>query len=407
MANTDSNNAKVNVFLFDVDGVLVDPIAYKVGIKKSIELLCKMAGIKSEDEALAPSDEEIAFMESCGIHDVWDMTNIVFACIFAAVQDKYRIEIGQLSFESEDMQAILKGLCALKASIERPSYRLIVHAITALDPQAHAPDTMLRTELGRKRKTKITDLVMNGFLQSTRSVKSYGTRIFQNIILGTAEFESTYNLPSVYDGSSLLKSEDKVLLSQRSLSQLNELRKRSEVKMAVYTARPSQVPPDIEAREGYSPEAEIGAESAGLLDLPLVGMGMMEWLAAKHNERTEDLTKPNMTHSLSALLAAVLQDNTSSTLELAHSFERDSSKQTDLTPLKDKHINVYVFEDTSSGIKPLQQLAGKLNSSGYLVEVTALGVARHEEKIHSLQALCQRVFPDINEALNYVLPRLS
>ncbi len=74
----------LNILLFDVDGVIVDPLAYKIGIRKTLELLCDIAGVISSD-AILPNHEDISFFESCGIHDVWDITSIMFAAILTAI----------------------------------------------------------------------------------------------------------------------------------------------------------------------------------------------------------------------------------------------------------------------------------------------------------------------------------
>ena len=414
------NLPELNIFLFDVDGVLVDPLAYKEGLKKSTEVLCIQAGIQNWKE-LIPNDADVAFMESRGIHDVWDMTNIVFAQILSAAFKKYNSKISNALSKTPanltDTQSLLHTLHALKIEIDRPDYHTFASKITSDNSQRHPPDAALDLLLascsGRAvpctasnapaKSTAPEAILLRAFLEFTRNVyKSYGTRIFQNIILGSADFESNYKLKSTYDGASLLKTIDRVLLSASCLAKLNELQKQDNCKMAVYTARPSQVPGDLPAAEGYSPEAEIAAEAAGLSHLPLVGMGMMEWLASRHNERTEDLTKPNLTHSLSALLAAVLQSNGSSTLELAYSFER-AKTSSELSPLANKHINIFVFEDTSSGIKPMQSLANELCQQSFSITVTALGIANHPDKAKSLEGICHRVFLNINDALEFVL----
>jgi hypothetical protein len=85
-------------------------------------------------------------------------------------------------------------------------------------------------------------------------------------------------------------------------------------------------------------------------------MGMMEWLASQHNERTEDLTKPNTTHSLAALTACLQQTCASETIEFAYDYDKKQTAETKskLSAMLPSTCTIVVFEDTSSGIKPIQ-----------------------------------------------------
>ena len=396
---------QLNILLFDVDGVIVDPLAYKACVMKTLQLLCSAIGLYAREDLL-PTHSDIAFMEAQGIHDVWDMSNIIFALLLLAFFDELREAERLFKFASTDTQCMLKELATRKSKIARPDYVAFATRLSAPSGPSHPPDLALQiiapAVAGHGEISEQWLKLLRSFLIGTRSAyESYGTRIFQNIILGSAEFENTYGLESAYEGPSLLRTEDQVLFNATSLRKIRTLSQRDDIRIAIYTARPSYPPPDAETTRGYSPEAEIALDAAGLQAFPLVGMGMMEWLAARHNERTEELTKPNTTHSLSALIAALRRNNESHLLELAHSINHEL--QLFVPELKSlaRKVCVFVFEDTVSGIKPLQVLAEKLNALGAEIEICALGIAMDIEKKKSLTPLCRGVFDDVNQALDF------
>ncbi|MBX9691789.1 MAG: hypothetical protein K2Z81_05350, partial [Cyanobacteria bacterium] len=75
---------EVKVLLFDVDGVIVDPLAYREAVNQTLTLLCRQCKFENGAELLL-TESEISRMESIGVHDVWDITNIAFAAILTGV----------------------------------------------------------------------------------------------------------------------------------------------------------------------------------------------------------------------------------------------------------------------------------------------------------------------------------
>ncbi len=72
------------IFLFDVDGVIVNPVAYRLGITKTLVELCEKIGLQNIN-AILPEETEIAAMEAQGVHDVWDITNIIICDILTTI----------------------------------------------------------------------------------------------------------------------------------------------------------------------------------------------------------------------------------------------------------------------------------------------------------------------------------
>ena len=99
----------LTVLLFDVDGVIVDPRAYKVGVIRSMEFLCTACGLR-DVAALLPQPSEIAYMESRGIHDVWDITNIMFGLVLSKVFKSLNDQNQSFNYTAEDAIACLQEI---------------------------------------------------------------------------------------------------------------------------------------------------------------------------------------------------------------------------------------------------------------------------------------------------------
>lgn len=416
-------SAILNVVLIDVDGVLVEARAYKLAVTRSLEILCLKAGIlPASAESLTLTESEIAFYESQGIHDVWDILNIAFALIldsaFSELKKRKSVIKASLSAHEKAKQAAGKEpvedlLLAIKEAalrVKRPDYCSFAKRISRIAESRenkHPPDIAL--ELLAADSTEFEQNLLGAFLHGTRhAAGSFGTRIFQNLILGSSDFKATYGMESLLECQALLRKEDKVLLQEKMRLKLEQLSKEAGMHMAIYTARPSQGPSDLNL-SGFSPEAEIAADMAGLSFLPLVGMGMMDWLARKYEERSEDLCKPNTVHCLAALIGALKKNATTAVLDLAYAISRKQPaalEELDLL-LQNKTIYIYVLEDTVSGIKPLQELCATLQKRAYSVELCALGIAADPSKAASLSAQGARVFADTNEAVGFMLAEIA
>src|SRR5690606_31264294 len=108
-------------------------------------------------------------------------------------------------------------------------------------------------------------------------------------------------------------------------ARIESLNALDDWKVCIYTARPSGPPPDAGSSIGFSPEAEFAIELCGIASgaIPLIGMGMMEWLASKSGCGPEDLTKPNTTQACAALAACVNQSSNSRLLSACYEWVRD------------------------------------------------------------------------------------
>jgi hypothetical protein len=392
---------RASVFLFDVDGVVVDPLAYRICVREAISQLCEQAGIRNGKD-LVPTASEIAYYESRGMHDVWDITNIMFAAVLVeAVRKGASLDCGA--------QEGLRRLKELSLTLVRPDYAKIADALDQRTiGAAHPPDIALERfaeELARIGKNGSLQC-LEGFLKGTRDVyQSYGTRIFQNLLLGK-EFAATYGLPSAFDGESLLEREDRLLITQQTVEKLRAWPDGKTTYVGIYTGRPSNPPKRWTAEEkGYSPEAEIVLASADMSAFPLIAMGMMEWLARREGVRTEDVTKPSMTQGIAATICACNGGDDVRALDEAYAVDKRGADPdtTGLRALKGRDVDLFVFEDTTAGIAPLVRMSAFLAPKGYSIKVRALGIARDASKREALARVCEQVFADVNEAAAYAM----
>lgn len=401
------------VFLFDVDGVLVEPVAYKLGLQKSIEILSGRIGLRNAD-CLMPQLSEIAYMESRGIHDVWDMCALSFALILARVYARILESGVSIKLEGTELDAWLGQLRQTGVSIDRPDYTAFAGKVSTTQSSKHPPEQaliILSNEMAESELKETYKNLLKAFLSDTRSpLSNYSSRLFQNIILGEDTFSSSYGIPSQYSGEALLKSKDRVLLDPDLAEKIMELQDSKTVNSAIYTARPSRAPSDVLNQRACSPEAEIAAESCGLARLPLAGMGMMDWLASRHGRSTVDLTKPNTTHAFAALMAALERRHDSQTIAEAYRLSMLSTEElsaAELGKFRGCRTDVYVFEDTVSGIRPLLTLQERLQAAGCRIEIHPIGIAFQANKVSALQSLCQKLYLQINDALKDTLRSLS
>jgi hypothetical protein len=407
------------IFLFDVDGVIVNPIAYRLGVNKTLSALCEKIGLANIDSVL-PTEADISAMEAQGVHDVWDITNIVFCYILTEIALKAEntnwliTENGLLPTESielvpQNTSEVLYALRSLNPAVARPAYLELANKMAVTETLSHPPDiamTLFHQRLATINTNAKWIELLKRFLIGTRSAySSYGTCLFQNIILGSEDFERTYNLVSEYSGPGLLRTEDITLIRKETVDQLKLLSREPANAVGIYTARPSLPPRQAETSPvGYSPEAEIALENADMQSFPLIGMGMMEWLGKQHGERTEDLTKPNATQALAALINTITDGQDVTALEQAYAIDKLNKDpgETSLYSVSKDKTTVYVFEDTISGIVPLKKTVQMLQSKGFDMHLKPLGIAVDPTKKEALERHCEKVFADVNEAFQSI-----
>jgi hypothetical protein len=76
--------------------------------------------------------------------------------------------------------------------------------------------------------------------------------------------------------------------------------------------------------------------------------------------------------------------------------------QTASTRLPEK-LSLHIFEDSPAGLRGGMLAASMIRDLGADVSLHLWGVSDHTEKQEALQAVGAKVFPDVNQAVSFVL----
>ncbi len=391
----------MNIWLFDIDGVLVRAGGYRAAMRATINHFSNRMGMGER----APDDDDIEFFEACGLINEWDSVPICVAWLLCeTLRQSPHLEIGA-SFDSA--LAALQNAGAHDASI---GYRPFVRRIADNRGQGEAPSRTALRLLGAdivqlplaESQLKALDAILAVLLEDADNVLTCPTTfVFQHFSLGSHLFARTFNLPPAFDSESLLTQYDQPQLTpewhDRVLTWINQ----RELYATIFTARPSAPPRDMplptaQTGEGqsprpipygaYAPEAELAVEMVGLTNLPLIGYGRLQWLGLQIGREPEELVKPSPLQALAAIGAAVSGLEVESLLA-AHQLVSSGRLAGPLAELAGATVDVSVFEDTFGGIRAVREAAGLLSESGVQATAHAYGVAASEEKLQVMARL--------------------
>lgn len=381
------------IFLFDVDGVLIQPRGYQVSVMEACTYFAHHLGYSDFGFQI----EMFEIFESNGITSEFDMVPLFILNLIDHSLGVHAVKPapGKLS----DYKGVFSGLSCPSVSI-----RLLVEMIgEATRPGEYPSQSALRLfKAGKFFPQLVGAAVVEELLANSRSVyKSVVAAIFQNIVLGDRLFEKTYRVSPQLERQSALTQNDVPLLSKFHAEWLLNLWRNESLDAALMTLRPSCPPREIgDTLPGYSPEAELGVQLVGWAELPLVGFGQLDFCATQMGLRVEAFAKPAQGHALAALTAAVFREELTP-IELALGYEAGKNALHYLT--QESPLSMHVFEDSSSGIVSAQALKALLRSVGADVDLKIWGIGTQPAKISVLERLGAQVFPDINQALDHVL----
>ena len=335
-----------NLYLFDMDAVLLHPGGYRAALMATVNYFSREMGLGD----CAPTMHEIEVFESVGITSEWDSAPM---CIAALMLNGKRIDYAEL---------------ARRVSAETKSGEVPAEAAYRVFHQTSEAQT---SEVSKTSEVLLHSRDIN---------RSRVLQVFQQFTLGE-QYESTYGLKRTFEnghGSLLLKYDRKVITSS--------VPERS----AIYTARPSKPPRDVPMQIGYAPEAELGAELVGLSHLPLIGFGRLQWLAERVGGHGEHYIKPSPVHALAAIGAAFGFAESESLL-MAVALARGESN-TGLSELRG--VRVTVFEDSAMSIQGVRQAVNLIGG-----QCVGIGISSGGPKLERLVKISDRVYPNIDEAL--------
>ena len=327
--------------IFDMDGVLLAPHGYHLALQETVRLGAEELGSPN----ITLTDEHIAQFEGLGISSEWHSSAASLAVLAFN---------GELSLDP--LFTLLK-----REPVQIPARIRLEHAIHELTGD-------------------------NQRIRESETLQSPSYKIFQELILGSADFERIYGISASLNVESYLLQFDKPLLETSMRNRLLAWLEHPEHGCAVMTNRPSSEMPD----------ADYGLRLVGLEGLPLVGNNDIQWLAEEVGGETAHFLKPNAAHALAALLASTgrgLQES----LRGAHALLNGAS----VDGLDFGEI--VVFEDTPGGLISVGAMGDVLREKGLPVQIKKIGIAPSAVKAEFLRAQGALGFDDINVALAQAL----
>ena len=387
-----------NVYLLDVDGVLLHPGGYREALNRTINHFSQAMGWGD----CAPEDATALVFEANGIINEWDMSAICLAALFGAV---WQHDPGlQLPCSVPAALALVRGRSVPPQRVDfAQTARIVAAEMRPGEYPALAAPRAFSCALnsspsgaGRGALTALLDEI----LLTTRDIhRSHTLSVFQTLALGSAAFEQTYSLAPPFETASMIEENDRPLISRDSRQRLLRATGSSEIKVAVFTARPSLPPRGTRGGTGYfTPEAELAVQLVGLDTLPMIGFGRMQWLAQERGGDADLWVKPAPIHALAAMGAAISGDEKAGLLG-AHALVEEGRLRTPFTELVDETLNVTVFEDSAHSVQAVERGVEILRAAGAECRFAARGIATYPEKCANLEKVGASVFPDVNAAL--------
>jgi hypothetical protein len=386
----------IHLFLFDIDGVLVDALAYHKALLDTVSHFSRLMGLGDHP----PTEAQVRTFEASGLNSEWDSGA---ACVAALLLERLRRE-PDLALPPHWPHA-LAALAARPCPLPAPDYAALASEVGAR-LEGNSPAQAVRAVLWAEAQaisgldcTRLAPLLetllgcVHGFYQAPV------TRHFQHLVLGSQAIRQTYGVSPDLESPAYLRLYDRPLLSPAVRALLLEKIASGQVRAALYTTRPSLPPACVEDRfaTGYAPEAEMAQELVGLETLPLVGRGRLRWLAQRAGAELGDLLKPFPVQALAAIGAA-WSGQEQAALAAALALHRRGKLVHPLSELG--LVTVHVFEDSPGGLRAVELGVRALRAAGQDVTWRAYGIARAgSPKAATLAARGAQVYPSINEAV--------
>lgn len=382
------------VLLFDVDGVLVHPVGYKVALRATVGYFLDLMG----QPDYAPTEDEIAVFEACGITNEWDSGAI---CVAALLTDALA---ANPALRRATLEETLAAIRDARLTLNRPDYAALARQILDATPE-DAKDVPAARYLALISQPTADHLpLLSALLADVYAMDTPTTRIFQTHTLGSARYTEAYGVPAPLERESTLSTHDRPLLSPEMRDRLLAWSAEPGHGAAIFTARPSLPPVRTErVRENvYSPEAELALELLGLDgQIPLMAQGSVGWLARQRGRSPAEYVKPSPVQALAAIGAATSGDEPASLLA-AVALAEDGRLEGPLAALRGRRVDVTVFEDATGGIRATLSAARMLQAAGLDVCARAIGVSPHPDKRAALAAVADHVVDDVNAGLGLV-----
>ncbi|GAB4479797.1 MAG: hypothetical protein Kow0088_21000 [Anaerolineales bacterium] len=343
--------------LLDIDGVLVRPLGYRAALRASLATFAEWMGFSN----FRVAEEVITDLEARGISSEFDMLPLLLGALLDAV-----LLEAQISDLPSDFIQALRHIAKARLS---PPNELDVPTFTL---QADCFPSEAAYQQGIY--SALPEPLRRNLLLNTRDVyRSPTTQLFQQFVLGSQHFSAVYGLPAQVQTISCLQAYDQPLLDPNSRARLVQSWREGKLAPVAMTSRPS-LPPRaaVDVHEPYPPEAEAALELIGLPDLPLIGLGKLDYVARQANLAIESLLKPAAAQALAATLVAAGMDELTAIERVVDWLTQPA--QTLPSDILPQQFELHVVEDTLGGIHSVRAAAEIFQRTGYSVAVYAWGL---------------------------------
>jgi len=395
----------IHLFLFDVDGVLVESRGYLKALQDTVSHFSRQIGVGS----LPPTEKEARAFEAHGLTSEWDSGP---TCVAALLLERLRRE-PSLPLPPRWPDA-LSILAAHPYPLPRPDYEALARRVgehlAGRASSAQVARAVLWEEVQATPSLELHRPALAALLETllghTRDFyRAPMTRHFQHLVIGSQGVAEAYGVVPDFDSPAYLHRYDRPLLTPATHARLHEDAASQQVRIALYTARPSLAPAEIDGSPvGYSPEAEMARSLVGLEVWPLIGLGRMRWLAQQMGEDIERLVKPSPVQALAAIGAA-WSGREVTALEAALALHHDGELCPPLADLES--VIVHVFEDTAAGLEAVKRAVETLQAAGVDVVWRSHGIApAGGPKAAAMAAQSVPAYPSVNEAVQVALEEI-
>jgi phosphoglycolate phosphatase-like HAD superfamily hydrolase len=392
----------MEIFLFDLDGVLLNSAGYHRSLVETVRQLSLALGFG--DRGLTQA--EIDAFEARDITAEWDSS--VLCAVLLLVT----------AWEAEDDVTFPPGL---PLGPPRPARHAFpdIHAFLAEldgrrpnDPLAEAEASLLR-RIDSRRPDHAA--LVRSLLRGARSLDDSLTfRLVQLFNLGSRRFEQIYGEAAGLESPSFLERYDLPTLTDVERAAL--LRKLGQAgrSAAIVTNRPCSSPLRLRSRRPgvlpggqaggvlNTPEAEIGVHAAGFDGLPRVAAGDLGWQATAMGLDVQTFLKPSPVHVLAGLRRAMGGGGVQA-VEMAIRLAHGGGVMEPAWRALDG-ARLALFEDAPKGHTSARRAVEILRQQGVTVDLGQYGIATSPDKVAALTAVGARVFPHVRPALDEALP---
>lgn len=357
------------ILLLDIDGVLIQPKGYRSAVKAVMRYIGKCMGI----DCLEVSDTILTRFEAQGIHSEFDMVPLLIGALWDDLLKKNPIpnlssdvleaafQIGALSSKSLSSDWQAEAQVIVPQHIPLKPYEFPAETAYNEGIYPHLPPALRRNLLLHTR---------NPHLSTT-------TRLFQEYVLGTERFCQTYHLTAMVQTESFLEKYDQPLLPPQGRAFLRRISLQKDVHLCVMTSRPSLPPIEVKDNDGnYPGESEIALQKVGLENIPIIGLGKIQYGAKQHDVKPERLLKPSAGHALAAIIAA-LQGSELCAVQLALKWQQRGTLD-EIAKILPSEFELHIVEDTLSGIHSARAAIEILNKGGHTISTFAWGLTNNQ-----------------------------